>query len=129
MHEYYSDIKAPYYSTYQIVEEFHDEDDNDPYWKVKQAYTLLIAAASEIVVGKANLWRQGKSGGRHEFPNFGKYMCVNQFKCFVAAAAYCWTDKRNWYLPFMNDLGIFLYPSWIATMVNVVHFWRRSLSL
>ena len=77
---------------------FHDPDNPDPDWKVKQCYTLIIAAACEIVNGVANLWKRGKSGGRHEYPDFGQYMWETQFKCFASAAPYCWADKKDWFL-------------------------------
>jgi hypothetical protein len=35
---------------------------------------------------------------RHDYPNFGQYMPINYFKAFVAAAAYCWTDQKFWYI-------------------------------
>jgi hypothetical protein len=71
---------------------FHDEADADPDWKVKQCYTLVIAAATEIENGISNLWKKGPSGGRHDFPDFGRYMPRNHFKCFASAAPFCWAD-------------------------------------
>jgi hypothetical protein len=91
--EYHADPRSPYYSTVNndnII--FHDENAQDPDWKVQKAYLLLIAAASEVVNGMENLWKMGKSTGRRDYPNFGQYMPINYFKAFVAAAAYCWAD-------------------------------------
>ena len=64
---------------------------------VRVCYTLLIAAASEMETGIENLWKSGKSGCRHQYPDFGKYISIHYFKAFVAAAPYCWCDKKHWY--------------------------------
>jgi hypothetical protein len=61
---------------------FEDPEAEDPDWKVKQAYTLMIAAALEIENGVENMWKRGPSGGRHDYPDFGKYMPINHFKVF-----------------------------------------------
>jgi hypothetical protein len=59
----------------------------------------MIAAASEIENGVENLWKHGPSGGRHDYPDFGKYiMPINHFKVFQAAAPYCWCEKKHWYV-------------------------------
>jgi hypothetical protein len=58
--EYHADQRSPYYSTVNndnII--FHDENAQDPDWKVQQAYLLLIAPASEVVNGIENLWKRG----------------------------------------------------------------------
>ena len=97
--EYHADPRSAYYSTTindNII--FHDENAQDPDWKVQQAYLLLIAAASEVENGIENLWKRGKSTGRHDYPNFGQFMPINYFKAFVAAAAYCWADRKFWYI-------------------------------
>ena len=60
----------------------HDPDADDPDWMVKKAYTIMIAAVSEIETGVENLWKRGRSSGRKEFPNFGKYTKKNYFKAF-----------------------------------------------
>ena len=89
--EYLSSPQAKYHDTCQtdkIV--FHDETNDDPDWKVKQGYMIMIAAACEIENGIENLWKKGPSGGRHMYPDFGKYMPKNMFKCFVSAAPFCW---------------------------------------
>jgi hypothetical protein len=45
--EFHDDLRSPYYSTINNDNiNFHDENAQDPDWKVKQAYLLLIAAAS-----------------------------------------------------------------------------------
>ena len=96
--EYLSSNHASHHETYVTdCIKFHDEADADPDWKVRQCYTLIIAAATEIENGVSNLWKRGPSGGRHDFPDFGRYMPVNYFKCFASAAPFCWADRKNWY--------------------------------
>ena len=96
--DYLSDPRCKCRSTVAAQSiKFHDPDADDPDWRVRVCYTLMIAAASEIEVGVDNLWKRGPSGGRHEFPHFGQYMPVNYFKCFRAAAPFCWCDKKHWY--------------------------------
>ena len=65
---------------------FHDEMDDDPDWKVKQAYLIMIAAVCEIENGVEILWKKGQSGGQHVYPDFGKHMHQNMFKCFAWTA-------------------------------------------
>ena len=96
---YLSNPLAAYYDTVardKIV--FHDEEDEDPDWKVRQCYLLLIAAATEPFTGVENLWKTGRSKGRHNYPDFGKYMPINYFKAFCSAAPYAWADPKYWYL-------------------------------
>jgi hypothetical protein len=100
MDRFLSSTKCLMYNTVKndkIV--FHDPEADDPDWRIRVCYTLLIAAASEIEIGLENLWRSGPSGGRHNYPDFGKYIPVNYFKAFQHAAAYCWCDESLWYLP------------------------------
>jgi len=56
---------------------FHDDEANDPDWRVRVCYTLMIAAASEVEIGVENLWKRGPSGGQHKYPDFRQYMPVN----------------------------------------------------
>jgi len=54
--KFLSDPRASYHETVvrdEIV--FHDEENYDPDWKVRQCYLLLIASATEIVCGFALL--------------------------------------------------------------------------
>ncbi len=97
--KYHQNASTPYYHTVIRNDslKFHDDDADDPDWKVKQAYTLLIAAANEHVSGTENLWRHGDSRGCHDFPDFGQYMSLIQFKLFIAAAPYCWCDPEHWF--------------------------------
>ena len=97
--EYHSSRNSPYYSTVKNDKiKFHDPDADDPDWKVKKAYTIMIAAVSEIETGVENLWKRGRSTGRKEYPNFGRYMKKNEFKAFQSAAAFCFAEKKYWYI-------------------------------
>jgi hypothetical protein len=77
---------------------FHDEGREDPDWKVRQCYLLLIAAATELFAGIGNLWKTDRFKGHHNYPDFGKYMLINYFKAFCSAAPYAWADPNYWYL-------------------------------
>ena len=59
---------------------------------------ILIAAISEVDCGVENLWKRGRSNGRRDLPNFGKYMSKNYFKAFVSTATYCFAEKKWWYV-------------------------------
>lgn len=96
--KYLSDSRADYHTTYKNRKfKFHDEQDDDPDWKVKQCYLLIIAAASEFHTGVENLWKKGKGPGRMEYPDFGKYFDKDMFQCFKSAAVYCFADQKYWY--------------------------------
>jgi hypothetical protein len=76
--EFHDDPRSLYFSTMKngnII--FHEEHAQDPDWKVKQAYLLVIAAASEVENGIDGLWKRRKSTGRHGYPNFGQYTPIN----------------------------------------------------
>jgi hypothetical protein len=90
---------ATYYDTVardKII--FHDEEDEDPDWKVRQCYLLLIAAATEPFTGVENLLKYCRSKGHHNYPDFGKYMPINYYKAFCSASPYAWADPKYWYL-------------------------------
>jgi hypothetical protein len=66
MDTYLLNPRASHHSTYlQLGHQFHDDESVDPDWLVKQCYTLLIAAVTEIERGVQNLWKSGELGGRH----------------------------------------------------------------
>jgi hypothetical protein len=70
---------------------FQDENAQDPDWKLKQVYVLLIAAASEVENGIENLLKRGKYMDWHGYPNFDQHVPISYFKVFVAAVPYyCW---------------------------------------
>ena len=97
--DYHSSHNSPYYSTVKHDHiEFCNEDTDDPYYLVKIAYTIMIAAVSEVEQGVENLWKRGRSNGRRYYPNFGRYMSKNMFKAFQSAAPYCFAEKKYWYL-------------------------------
>jgi hypothetical protein len=98
--QFHADHISPFHTTGKNDKiKFEDpEAEADLDWKVKQAYTLMIAAASEIVNEVENLWKRGPSGGRHDYPDLGKYMPINHFKVFQAAAPSCWCEKKHWYV-------------------------------
>ena len=100
MDEYFENSNVPFGSTVAAEKiRFHQPDDRDPDWIIKQCYLLVIAAATEPEIGVTNLWKRGMSGGRHEHANFGKYIPENTFKAFVSAAALMFADKQWWYAP------------------------------
>lgn len=76
---------------------FHDAAADDPDWLVKQCYTLLIAGANQLENGVENLWKLGDSGGLTDYPDFGKYVDVNTFKCWLSAAVFAFADKKYWF--------------------------------
>ena len=96
--KYLSDSRATYYDTVKMDKiVFFYETSQDPDWKVRQCYMLLIASATEIVSGVENLWKSGPSAGHHTYPDFGQYMPFNYFKAFCSAAPFCWSKGRYWY--------------------------------
>ena len=40
----------------------------------------------------------GRLNGRKDAANFGRYMSKNFFKAFIAAAPYCFAEKKWWYV-------------------------------
>jgi hypothetical protein len=99
MDAYLADPRASHHSTYlQLGHTFHDDKAVDPDWLVKQCYTLLIAAVTEIEQGVENLWKRGDCGGRrNNYPDFGQYVGIKTFQCFESAAPYCWAESTYWY--------------------------------
>ena len=97
--DYHSSRNSPYYSTVRNDKiKFYDPDLDDPDHLVKIAYTIMIAAVSEVEQGVENLWKRGRSNGRRDYPNFGRYMAKNTFKAFQSAAPYCFCDKKYWHI-------------------------------
>ena len=98
--KYFANINAPMYQTVANDKiKFNDETDRDPDWIVKQGYLLILAAATESDTGVENLWKRGKSGGRHDHADFGQYMPQNYFKAFISGAAMMFCEEAHWYLP------------------------------
>jgi hypothetical protein len=101
MDEYHSDPRSSNHATYVSSNfQFHEPDPTihqDPDWKIKQCYLLMLAAVTESDVGVDNLWLKGKSKGRHNYANFGKYMPQNMFKMWQTSAVYMFCDNKDWY--------------------------------
>jgi hypothetical protein len=76
---------------------FYDANAEDPNWKIRQCYTLLIAGASEMENGVDNLWKKGAASGRRNHPYFGQYLGKNIFKCFKLVARFFWADEEHWF--------------------------------
>ena len=94
------DPRATFHSTTVASNiKFHDPDDDDPDWKVKQCYLLIIAAATEREHGVENLWKQGWKKMHCPYPDFGRFMGINEFKAFCLAAPYCWCNESEWFAP------------------------------
>jgi hypothetical protein len=97
--EFHADPRSPFCTAVQNDSiTFHDADHDDPDWKVKQACTLMVAAASEIENGAENLWKCGPSVGQHDYPDFGQCTPTNHFKTFQSAAPHCWCEKKHWHV-------------------------------
>ncbi len=92
---------ATYYTTVRGHKiRFHDPDNPaNPDWKVRQGYLIIIAAASEMENGIDNLWKSGMKNMRRPYPNFGRFMSVNEFRAFCSAAPYAWAEEKYWHLP------------------------------
>jgi hypothetical protein len=57
----------------------------------------IFAAVNECDIGVENLWRQGDSGGRHNFAKFGQYILEDMFNSWKHAAALLFADEEWWY--------------------------------
>lgn len=111
MDKFLSDERAPYYETVKqdrII--FHDEDADDPDWKVKNCYLLLVAAATEVENGVENLWKRGKVGNRRNYPDFGRFVPINEMKAFCSVAPFCWCEEKYWYTPKQDSLWEVFLP-------------------
>ncbi len=98
--KYLGDPRAPYHDTVKVEKiKFHDPEDPDPDWKVKQCYLIIIAAATQFESGYENLWRRGMKGRLRLYPDFGRFMGINEMKAFCSAAPFCWADEVHWYKP------------------------------
>ncbi|KAG7339288.1 hypothetical protein IV203_023991 [Nitzschia inconspicua] len=98
INDFHSDPRSPMFTTIQndnII--FHDPDNEDPDWIVKQCYLMMVAAATESEVGVENLWKRGPTGGRRDYPDFGQCLPRNWFVAFQCATGYMWSPKKYWY--------------------------------
>lgn len=97
--KYLSNLKAEWHTTYVGRGfKFHDPTNPDPDWKVKQGFLILVAGATEFHNGVDNLWKSGQGKGRHFYPDYGQYMDRDEFRCFMSAAVYCFTEERYWFV-------------------------------
>jgi hypothetical protein len=99
MDQYCSHPRSSNYETVRLNSvKFHDPNAADPDWILKQAYLLMLAACTEGDIGALNLWKRGRSGGRHIFPDFGKCMPFHHFMAFMTAAPFMFmNDESKWY--------------------------------
>jgi hypothetical protein len=85
--KYLADPKTEFHEIFKHDKiKFHDEDAENPDWNIHQAYTLLIAAASDIENGVENMWKCGKGMGQRDYPESGRLMSKNSFKALKSRA-------------------------------------------
>jgi hypothetical protein len=97
MDRYLSDPQAEWHQTYKNKQiKFHDRENDDPDWKVKQCILVMIAAATEMEQGM-NCWNAGKGPGRKYYPGFGQWVPKDEFECFKSCAAWMWADEKWWF--------------------------------
>jgi hypothetical protein len=90
--EFHADHQFPFHNTVKNDKiQFDDPEAEDPVWKVKQAYTLMIAAASESENGVKNPWKRCPSGGHHGHPDFRECMPINHFSQLLKSVSSCST--------------------------------------
>ena len=100
MDEYLADSRSSFHTTAKREKiRFHFEEADDPDWKIKLCYKLMISATLEKYTGLDNLWKKGKPvHSRHEYPDYGKFISKHEFQCFKAAAPFTFCDKKYWFL-------------------------------
>lgn len=132
--DYYKSNDAEYYVTYVDRKmRFHDEEAEDPDWKIKQLVLLLIKGCWVSGRGMEQYWQVGKLFGSNlDAGDFGKYMDINEFRVCLAALPYAWTDKALWYrdrwdtpwdviMPFIsawNDMQTELFEEFNLTITD-----------
>lgn len=62
---------------------------------VKLCLLLVLAATEEAEVGVENLFSSEKLG-RHDPPDFQRYVQKNTFKAFLSALPFVWTEPEAW---------------------------------
>ncbi|KAL7501881.1 hypothetical protein ACHAXN_000164, partial [Cyclotella atomus] len=89
---------------------FHREGNYDPVKLVKMCLTLMVASVLEVHSGIENLWKQGKSDGYKDYPNYGQHIPIDYFKVFLHGFPYLWANRKYWDVP-KKDLPFdFLVP-------------------
>jgi hypothetical protein len=53
-----------------------------------------VAVAKEVEKGVENLWKHGKAGNRRYYPDFGRFMPINEMKAFCSASPFCWCEEK-----------------------------------
>ena len=93
---------APYNGTYRARKIKVECEGPDPDAKIKLVYQLLIAGATEGVSGQtgyANMWKKGTvEGGRKVYPDFGRYMNLQEFQTIASTLPYLFAEEKHWYL-------------------------------
>ena len=98
MDDYYLNKEAEYYVT--VVDrniKFHDSNNDDPDWKLKQCVLLLVKGVKANGTGIDQFWRSGTVEGNIEAADFGQYFDKNAFTACVAVLPFMWSDKNHWY--------------------------------
>ena len=92
-----SDKRAGFHGTYESRADFKVESDGpDPDAKIKLVYQLLIAGATEGVSGTLNMWKKGTSGGRKTYPDFGRYMKLQEFQMIASCLPHLFAEEKHW---------------------------------
>ena len=98
MDQYYEDPRARYHVTVKDRKiKIHDEDDDDPDWKIKQWLLLTIRGAAVHGIGIESFWRSGMLEGDIEAADFGQFMDVVEYKVIGDALPFMWSDSNLWY--------------------------------
>ena len=101
--KFHSDRRSPYYTTVKNEKiKFADhlgysDDIGSSHTLLKQCILCVIAAATEVESGMS-LWKAGQSGGRQQYPDFGKYVPENTMRAFIAAFPFMWVDEKYWFV-------------------------------
>jgi hypothetical protein len=121
--EYLSDSRAAFHNTACDDNiKFDDPTALDPDWKVKQCLLALIAASSEIEDGFA-CWTSGQGPGRKSLPDFGKWVALNEMKCFVSTAKWIFAERKWWYREARDiawDMFLPMIHKWNACRVKLL---------
>ena len=98
MDDYYKDDCAKYHVTVRDQKiQFHDKDDQDPDWKIKQWMLLTVKGATCHGRGIETFWRSGMLEGNIEAADFGRFMDVVEYKAIADALPFMWCDSNLWY--------------------------------
>jgi len=97
--KYHASVESKYFNTVKDRKiKINCPDMEDPDFKVKQAVLLVVKSTVVPGTGVDQFFRCGTLPGSNEniyYPDFGKFMDINEFKVIVHA--YMWGDKNLWY--------------------------------